>query len=422
MRSLARSARHVGALALARLLAALAGFVVTTLLARALGPSDYGRLAMLVALQGQALLLAELGLRSVVTADCGHDAGAVRRGLGRYFGLRLTLAALVAVAALPAAGRLVPGTGVAAAFLLSVLFASALFCDWIALARGRPLEAGLPLLARPLVAALALAAFGLTGSALSLETAAVTVAAGWWASALLSLAALRHLPPSAAGAPPAVSALLGRAVPLGLGGIAAQALLALDILLVGRLLGPAQAGQYQIAAGVLAAGLVFANAASQLALARSGRLRDRPAEIRRTLLSGLVATTALGLALATAAAVVGPLLLPQLFGDAYRPAAGLLFWFLPWFALQHPGSWLQGVLAALARERAVLCANVAALTVGLALFLAGGCLGDPRTVALGRGAAEASRILLLLAALSGLRRPASASAGPAAVMRAATSP
>jgi O-antigen/teichoic acid export membrane protein len=420
LRAHAQVALELTGLALARLLAALLGFLVTTLLARALGPADYGRLAMLLALQGQALLFAEWGLRSVVTADCGSNPADVRRSLAGYFGLRLALAGAVATIGLTIADRLVPGSAVSALVLLSALFASALLCDWVALARGHAVEASLPLLLRPGVSALALSALTACGMPISLEGAAVWLTAGWWVAALVSLAALRHLPKTKGAHTTAVTTLLCRAVPLGLAGVAAQALLAVDILLIGLCFGAAQAGHYQIAAGVLTAGLIFANAASQLGLARAGRLRDRRGEHKQVVLSGLTAVVGLGLSLAAVAACLGPLVLPRLFGEAYRPAADMLLWLLPWFTLQHASAWLQGVLAALARERAVLGANLAALAVALSLFGLAGWLGDPHIMAVGRGAAEAVRTLLLFRAVT-FRTPRLTDPTQAApVMRAAT--
>lgn len=420
MRAHAHVVLELSGLALARLLAALFGFLVTTLLARALGPADYGRLAMLLALQGQALLFAELGLRSVVTADCGDNPAAVRGTLHAYLGLRLAFAAVVAAIGLSLALKFVPGSAAAATVLLSALFASALLCDWVALARGHAVEASLPLLLRPCVPALALSTLFACGGAIAFEAAAAWLAAGWWVAALVSLAALRHLPKTTDASATAVMTLLSRAVPLGLAGVAAQALLAVDIVLIGLFFGPAQAGHYQIAAGVLTAGLAFANAASQLGLARAGRFRERVGAQKQALLFGLTAMLGLGFSLAAVAALLAPLVLPTLFGEAYRPAADMLLWLLPWFALQHASGWLQGVLAALARERAVFCANLAALAVALSLFGLAGWLADPRIMALGRGAAEAVRILLLGAALIQLTHRATDCRRTAIVMRAAT--
>lgn len=408
-------------LAGARMLAAGAGLLSATLLARALGPADYGAWAMLVALQGQALLLADMGLRAVITADCGHDAGGVRRSLRRYLLARGLLAVTVAAAMLPVAAILVPGQAIAAGLLLSTLGASALLMDWIALARGHVLEACLPAAARPLLFAAGVAVLSAARPPVSLMAAATCLAAAWWLASLSSMPALRHLPPAAERSPLALAVLARRALPLGIAGIAAQALLSVDILLVGLLLGRTAAGTYQLATAVLVAGLVFANAAGQLTLARAGVLRDGTPAMLRPVLRGLGTITALGAGLASMAALLAPWAVPRVFGDPWAPAVAVLFWLLPWYVLQHAGSWLGGLLTALARERAVLGANLVALSSFVLALAAALWLGDLRLVALARGVAELARCASLVAALAGISFAAPASAG-FRCRRAATSP
>ncbi|GBD43041.1 hypothetical protein HRbin40_00504 [bacterium HR40] len=411
------SVRDLLLLASARAVATGAGFLVALLLARALGPRDYGTWAMLVALQGQALLLADCGLRSVATADCGLDAARLRATLWRYLGLRLALASVVTGLGLPVAWALTSATG-PALWLFSCLFASALFCDWIALARGRSLEAALPLALRPLSFASGLALLLLVSPALSLDAVAFCCAISWWLAALASLPAVRHLPPPR-GHPTATPSLLRRALPLGASSVLAQLLLGLDVLLLGWWLDAAQAGIYQLAAGVLTAALVFANAAGQLVLARAGRLRgESPTALTGPTfrLFGLLAT---GGGLAVGIGLLAPLLLPLVFGEPFAASVAVLHALLPWFVLQHAGSFLVGLASGLARERAVLAAHLWALAVFALALPVALWSGDLAWVALCRGLAELVRCLQLSFAILPRRHHPSSVLTPA---RGATSP
>lgn len=410
----------LGWLAGARLAAAAAGFGAAALLARLLGPADYGRWAMLLALQGHLLILAEMGLRQVATADCGHDARTARALLPRYLALRLVLAMLLWSLAWPTVRAFDPEGGLAAALVLAALPASALLFDWIPLARGHTAEATLPLLLRPLLLAAGLAGLALAGHRASPETAAALFAGAWVIAALASLPGLRLLPRATAAPPPSLRALLRRALPLGLSGLAAQALLGLDILLVGLVVGPVEAGRYQLASACLVAGLVVANAGGQLTLARAGALRGRREQRARFCREALLRALAIGGGLAAAGGVVAPSLLPLLFGDSYAPAVPLLWWLLPWFVLQHPVSWLQGAFAALGRERVVLRANLSALAVLLPMLAVAVWSADPRLFALARTMAEAARCLSLVRALFPRRTPAGAA--PLTAGRGATCP
>ena len=70
------------------------GFLSVLLLARSLPPDELGRWSLALAVQGYALHLGELGLRSVVTAEAGRTGSFFPLLLHRYLALRLTLSLL----------------------------------------------------------------------------------------------------------------------------------------------------------------------------------------------------------------------------------------------------------------------------------------------------------------------------------------
>lgn len=385
---------RLAALGGARAMAAGLGLLAMLQLAPAAGPTVLGRWSMLLAVQGWALHLAECGLRSVVTAEGASTAGGPRRLLPVYLGTRLLLASLVTVLLLAGASMLAPETVPALALVLTSLFAIALQLDWLALVDDRPILAGALLLVRPAAWCLLLA---FAGAPLELDDLAALFALAWGLAALASWPLLRPATAPAVGRAPPLSALamLRLGVPLALVTLTNQGLLAADLFLVGLVLGAERAGSYYLATALVVAGLVLANAANQSALARIGALRARPAAARAELGRQLATATGLGLALACLGALVGPLLVPRLFGPAFAETVPIFLALLPWLALQHPSAVLQGASAAARGQCPLLAGNLAmALVFGVALAVALAA-GSTIGCALARSLAEAARLLVL---------------------------
>lgn len=381
----------------ARGVASLLGFLGVMVVAQALGPADLGRWSLALAVAGFALHLGEFGLRSVVTTELGRAGALWRQLLRRYLVLRLTLTTLTLALVLLGAHVIRPESLALIALATLSILATALQVDWIALVDDRRGLAALPLVVRPLAfLALIVAWPGEAGVA----AVAACYLASWWAAAAVSWPAFRRgdIPP-VTGIVPGAGRMLGRGAPLMLVTFTNQAMLSADLLVAGWSLGLAEAGDYYLASQVAVAGLLFANAANQLALARLPKLRNEPKAFAAAL--GGEARQLLGLALLLAAAVglAGPWLLPLVFGAEHAGAAGALLALLPWLVLQHLSQLLQGALTAAGGERAVLRANLAMVAV-LALMLAGAALGGALVgFALARSLAEAARLWWLTLAL-----------------------
>ena len=182
--------------------------------------------------------------------------------------------------------------------------------------------------------------------------------ASWALAAAASWIALRRPATNQIGSVPASSLMLRRGGRLATVTVTNQLQLNADLVAVGWTVGAAGAGNYWLASQVLVAGLLFANAAGQVALARMPVLvgdRDRfghavEGEIARILCLAVPA--------AAVAALASPWLLPPLFGAEHAAAASVLLWLLPWFVLQHPTTVLQAALTAAGREACVLRANL----------------------------------------------------------------
>jgi O-antigen/teichoic acid export membrane protein len=390
--------RRLLGLGAARGAASLLGLLGMMLVARLLDPQELGRWSLALAAQGYALHLAELGLRSVATTELDRVGVAWPCLLRRYLALRLAAAAAVLAVVLGGITVWRPESlGLITLATLAIL-PIALQLDWIALVDDRLGRAALPLVLRPLAFVLLLAAW--PGPTEATAVAGCYLAA-WWLATASSWPALRRPRRSRPTAhPPSAGHMLARGMPLMLVTLTNQAQLSLDLLVVGWALGAARAGDYYLASQIAVASLLFANAANQLALARLPALVDRPerfaAELRVE--AGRLARTAL--LLIAALAVLGPLLLPRLFGAEHANAAAALLWLLPWVFLQHLTNLLQGALAAVRRERAVLAGNLVLLAALVpALGLAAGA-GTLAAFAAARSAAEMARLATLLGSLA----------------------
>jgi O-antigen/teichoic acid export membrane protein len=132
-----------------RAAAAVLAFGAAALLARSLSPEALGAWAVALAVQGYALHLGELGLRSVATAEAARGPNRVPALLARYLPLRLGVSAAVLAAVAAGAGLLAPTQAPVVILAAAGVLATAAQLDWVALADGRHALAGALLLVRP---------------------------------------------------------------------------------------------------------------------------------------------------------------------------------------------------------------------------------------------------------------------------------
>ena len=384
----------------ARGIAAGLGLAGVLLVARLLSPAQLGHWSLALAVQGYALHLGEFGLRSVVTTEAAHAGRLWTRLLGRYLALRLAASAAVLAVVVAGCALLRPGELQLVGLVTLSILPIALQLDWLAMVDDRArLAAGL-LLVRPLAF---LALLGLWPGAVGPLGIASCFLLGWVMAAVLSWTACRRPQVLAAGSVPSPARMLRRGAALAVVTVTNQAQLSADLLVVGLSLGAAPAGDYYLASQVLVAGLLFANAAGQIALARLPALAVQPPLLRAALRGEMLALLRLAGAAAVATALAGAAVMPILFGAEHAGAAVPLLWLLPWFVLQHPSTLLQAALTAVGREADVIRVNLVALLVlfaGLAAAANGTTL---EAFALARCVAEATRVLALSRLLSGRR-------------------
>ena len=370
-----------------RLLAAGAGAGALVILAQRVDPATLGIWAMALAVHAYVLHLGEFGLRSVVTAVGASTRGGPRALVLPYLRVRLAVTAAVLATLLGGTALFVPDRWPLLALTLASLVPIALQLDWVALVEGRHVRATIPLVLRPASFAMAIACWPAPLTPLAIATAFLV---SWTAAAGAAALLLGRARPASGTAPvPPPAALLRQ----GRGFLAVTALnqaqLNADLLLVGLVLGAAEAGVYFVASAVVTTAGVFANGAGQLTLATARAAGHAP--LTRVLLeAGL-----LGAGLAAGVALLAPPLLPLLFGPDFVPAARLLPWLAPCLALTHLTAVLQPRLGATGRQGAVIAAGLGGVAT-LTLALLGAALwATPVAFALARAAAETVRVLLL---------------------------
>lgn len=374
----------------ARGLASLLAFLAVVQTAKLLSPDELGRWALALAVHGFALHLAEWGLRTVATVDAIAVGSALRHLLRTYLTLRLALASGVLASAVGLALLTAEAEAPLMLLVIAALVPIALQLDWIALADGRSLLAAASLIIRP--AAFLLLVALLPGDARAVEVALAFLAA-WWLAAILSWPALLRRRPLVSSAPPSARAMLARGAPIALVTFTNQAQLSADLLLVGWIMGTAAAADYYLASQIAVAGLPFANAAGQTALARLGGLGPTP--FRAWLRRDLTSLGVLALAVALLLAIAGPWLVPAAFGAEHAGAATLLWYLLPWLVLQHLTTLLQAAGAAARIELLPLRANLAMLAAALPLLGLAAWSVAPAAFAAARGGSELIRLLVL---------------------------
>jgi polysaccharide transporter, PST family len=303
--------RRLALLGVARGVAAGLGLAGVLIVARLLSPAQLGQWSLALAVQGYALHLGEFGLRGVVTTEAARAGRQLPRLLRRYLALRLAISAMVLTLVTAGCALLRPGEVPLVGLVTLTIVPVALQLDWLALVDDRPrLAAGL-LVVRPLAF---LALLGLAPASNGLIGIAGCFLVAWILAALLSWTACRRPAPSAAGSVPSPARMLRRGAALAAVAVTNQAQLSADLLVVGWALGASPAGDYYLASQVLVAGLLFANAAGQIALARLPAVAAQPPMLLAALTRELTALVRVAGAGAAAIALSGSTLMPLLFG------------------------------------------------------------------------------------------------------------
>lgn len=301
----------------------------TVVLARVLGPADYGVISLGLVMVMALTLIADLGAgQALVYLEASPRRNEVAFLLVAVSASVVTLV-WVAVCPVLASGLGHPGETAMIQTLGAVIILTALGGVPDAILRknlqfSRRLPAELVRGVLRGLGAVVLVAAGLTGWAL--VWAEVAGAVGYlvvsWRMARFTLhrASLAGLFDSAQLRP-----LLGFGMPASLNGILAAIALNVDYLIVGAVLGAAPLGIYVVGFRIpeLLVVSVF-RIFSQVAYPVYARVHSNLARLRQAFLMTFRVEAAYGLAVSVSAAVTAPLLIPLLFGEQYVDAVPVM--------------------------------------------------------------------------------------------------
>jgi len=367
-------------------------FAAVLILARALGPTGRGTIAFITVTALVVARIAGLGVAeatAVFAARRPDRRPALLSNLVVFMLASAAVAALIACAALLAAGGERPaGVGAPELAILAVAtVASALSEGAAAFLLGCSRLRSLALITATVswIYPALLVSIAVVGE-LTVERAALAWLAGesWRAYLLLRRSSLGVAPSRPD------FALLRSAVSFGLrawvGTLSRFLNFRLDQILMGFLASEATLGIYAVAVNASEA-LLYLPAATAAALVPvvAGDPRSRVDQTVRAFRSAALVTAGA----MVAAAVLGPVLLPLLFGSAFRPSVGPFLWLLPGaIGFAATAIFSSGLMASSAPGRSSL-GPLASLAVGVALDL----VLIPRFGATGAAAAASAAFL-----------------------------
>lgn len=356
---------------MAEVLTRAAQIVGLVALSRLLGPADFGRYAIALAVLAYAGVATDAGLTALTTRRIVETPEATRLLVGGT--LLLQVIAAMAVTAAVAVGVVLltgtAGTGAAVLVGLPILLAQAMNVSYVLLARQ-----AFPALAT-FRATLQVGTTGLSIGAAALSGGLLLVlCASWMAMLLADACLLLHLkrtqlrpmrPPSAM-----LRSMMRQSLPYFGNGMLLQAVANLDVLVLGALAAPSEVGQYAGAYRVTFAFLSVAGVAVGALLpsliTAYAQERDRfQRSLRRLTQLALLSSLALYAFILTHASAV----MNTVVGPGYQESGTILQVLFLWVPLGWLSTLLGQVLLVTGRQNGVLAvAASTAVVLAAALF------------------------------------------------------
>lgn len=333
LRELLRSgiARQTGWLAVAKLIQGLTSILATFVVARHLGPGNFGELSLAIAIASIVAIGASLGLEHIVTRDLTLDASAgPQAGSALVMWQRLRAGgALVggAVLLVAATTPLAHGYGIAGLLLILCLLPLAQIGDlseWRLIANGCGRKVAVVVMWIAPLAALGRLGLALAGAPLA--AFAWILIAEWTARSILLKLATRDLPdarnPQAKLRMTSVLSVLRESVPLLLSDIAVVIYMRIDQFMIAGVLDTRQVGLYSAIVMLASVPLVLPVLLLRGALpALSKKFDDDPAAMERILVQIMRYMFLLHIVVALVLAVFAEIVITTLYGEAYRDAS-----------------------------------------------------------------------------------------------------
>jgi O-antigen/teichoic acid export membrane protein len=373
IRGLRRYAVNATAMLVAEVAGKLASFVFVVVVARSLGPREFGYFNFAISFVPLFLILGTLALDSILIRELARDRDRLSELWASGLLLRLSFGALGLGLAFALAPLFVHG---GRAYVALLIVGSALFLDELSYLVGTvfkafermELYASIVLVNRLLSTALSVVAAALGAG---LVTICLTYLAGSAGALLFGTAALTRVAPVdvRAARRRTVSQLLRFVAPLGVAGVLNTAVYRVDTVMLQAFKGAVQVGIYGVAYRFLDSFLFVAWALTNVALPRMARA-SRTAETTRTYELTLALMLCFYLPLAAVTPFSARWIVTTIFSSRYGPAADAVPALTAAACLY--GLAYLGRVAAIALGRRALIAAIAAVAlaanVGLNAF------------------------------------------------------
>jgi PST family polysaccharide transporter len=318
---------NVSALATGQVIAMALGFITHAILARAVGPTDYGILGFAVAIISYFGIAASLGTDTWAAREIASHRNEMRRIVETILSLRLLLSVLSVVGVLVLVAVWQPDTLVIQMLLIQSvsLFAMALTLDFAfqgierldAAARRQVLSAVIALAG---MAAVLNFGYGIVAASAVFQIAAVasTLVMVW------EFSRIAGTPRLGGSALSDWRRILREATPLAITVLVVTVYVYIDIVMLGFLRPGAEVGHYVASTRVLTIGLVVASTLRAAILPVLSRLQSSPAERYAVGTHHARLVAAAGGLAAAGGFVLAPEILEIIFGAEFREAASAL--------------------------------------------------------------------------------------------------
>jgi O-antigen/teichoic acid export membrane protein len=318
---------NVSALAVGQIVSMALGFVTHAILARTVGPSDYGVLGFAIAVLSYFGIAASLGTDSWAGREIASHRGATRQILNTILSLRLALAVLSAFGVIVFIMAWHPDSLTTTMVLIQAisLFTAAVTLDFAFQGVER-----LDAVARRQSLSSLIALAGVT-SVLTLGGGIIAASAMFQAAALISTLVMLWEFSRIAGLPrfsrEVISEwrrILAESAPLAITVVVITVYLYIDIVMLGFLRPGAEVGHYVAATRILVVGLVVASVLRTAVSPVLTRLQSSPVERAEIGSHHARIVAAFGGLAAAGGFVLAPEILEIVFGAQFRDAASTL--------------------------------------------------------------------------------------------------
>lgn len=381
--------------------------ISTTVVARSLGPTEYGLLVWITSIYAYLMIGAEFGSRTIVMSEASalKSCAPLMSSYLRFRILSGIMFFAVGMCILNFYDSSLLGLGFG---VFITLMASPFLFDWALMVQGSYFLAGATLTIRACAYLLAVATARILNM-LSLSFVAVAFPLSWFVAAFSSYLFYRKsYSPSHIQIDPVdmTPKFLRSGLYVVGSSFVSQTFQNADLIWIGLFHSASETGTYGLAATLVTAGSLFGNALGQVALSKYGVYKNNQEQLLPQFRKDMWLTLSLASTVSIGCAVCGPIFVPIIFGIRFAESATLLLAFIPYLFLQHGFIVIYSVFLSVNLERQTLSALTFAAIAFPLVFMLVAPSENMALYALAKGGLlEATLILMVLSAPQNIKKP-----------------